>query len=87
MEFWFASIKILTIVGVIILGIVVDLGGTNGDRLGFRYWKDPGIPWSRSYLYAQQLTRIESFRIVCSGERFRTGPEISSSDRLSYIVS
>ncbi|KAG0150850.1 hypothetical protein CROQUDRAFT_72322 [Cronartium quercuum f. sp. fusiforme G11] len=43
MEFWFASIKLLTIVGVIILGIIVDLGGITGDRLGFRYWKDPGL--------------------------------------------
>ncbi|KAG8905694.1 hypothetical protein FRB99_008408 [Tulasnella sp. 403] len=42
-EFIFASIKILTIIGLIILGIVLDLGGgPNHDRLGFRYWKDPG---------------------------------------------
>lgn len=42
MEFWFASIKILTIVGVVILGIVLDLGGVTGDRIGFRYWLNPG---------------------------------------------
>ncbi|KAL1707606.1 amino acid permease/ SLC12A domain-containing protein [Schizophyllum commune] len=42
-EFIFASIKVITIVGLIILGIVIDLGGgPNHDRLGFRYWKDPG---------------------------------------------
>ncbi|KAF8746248.1 hypothetical protein AX14_000046 [Amanita brunnescens Koide BX004] len=42
-EFWFASIKVLTITGLIILGIVLDLGGgPNHDRLGFRYWKHPG---------------------------------------------
>lgn len=42
-EFIFASIKILTIVGLIILGIVLDLGGgPTHDRLGFRYWKHPG---------------------------------------------
>lgn len=29
--------------GLIILGIVLDLGGgPNHDRLGFRYWKNPG---------------------------------------------
>lgn len=29
--------------GLIILGIVIDLGGgPNHDRLGFRYWKNPG---------------------------------------------
>ncbi|EIM83349.1 amino acid permease [Stereum hirsutum FP-91666 SS1] len=42
-EFIFASIKVITIVGLIILGIVIDLGGgPNHDRLGFRYWKNPG---------------------------------------------
>ena len=39
----FASIKVITITGLIILGIVLDLGGgPNHDRLGFRYWKHPG---------------------------------------------
>ena len=39
----FASIKVLTITGLIILGIVLDLGGgPNHDRIGFRYWKHPG---------------------------------------------
>ncbi|KAF8474307.1 amino acid permease/ SLC12A domain-containing protein [Gautieria morchelliformis] len=42
-EFIFASIKVITIIGLIILGIVLDLGGgPNHDRLGFRYWKNPG---------------------------------------------
>ncbi|KAI0094677.1 amino acid permease [Irpex rosettiformis] len=42
-EFIFASIKVVTITGLIILGIVLDLGGgPNHDRLGFRYWKNPG---------------------------------------------
>ncbi|PPR01613.1 hypothetical protein CVT24_005764 [Panaeolus cyanescens] len=42
-EFIFASIKVITIVGLIILGIVLDLGGgPSHDRIGFRYWKDPG---------------------------------------------
>ncbi|KAG1828762.1 amino acid permease/ SLC12A domain-containing protein, partial [Suillus subalutaceus] len=42
-EFIFASIKVITITGLIILGIVVDLGGSpTHDRIGFRYWKNPG---------------------------------------------
>ena len=42
-EFIFASIKILTIVGLLILALVLDLGGgPSHDRLGFRYWKHPG---------------------------------------------
>jgi len=42
-EFWFASIKVLTIIGLIILGLVIDLGGgPTHDRLGFRFWHHPG---------------------------------------------
>jgi amino acid transporter len=42
-EFWFASIKLITILGLVILGIVLFFGGgPNHDRLGFRYWKHPG---------------------------------------------
>jgi amino acid transporter len=42
-EFIFASIKVITITGLIILGIVLDLGGgPDHDRLGFRFWKHPG---------------------------------------------
>ncbi|EXJ78910.1 hypothetical protein A1O3_08410 [Capronia epimyces CBS 606.96] len=42
-EVIFASLKILLIIGLIIAGLVVDLGGgPDHDRLGFRYWKNPG---------------------------------------------
>ncbi|GAA5910529.1 hypothetical protein JCM5296_003688 [Sporobolomyces johnsonii] len=42
-EFWFAIIKVLTIVGLIILGIVLDCGGgPNGEYIGTKYWRDPG---------------------------------------------
>lgn len=42
-EFWFASIKILCIVGLIILSFILFWGGgPNHDRLGFRYWQHPG---------------------------------------------
>lgn len=42
-EFWFAILKILLIIFLIILGLVIDLGGIpNQDRIGFRYWKNPG---------------------------------------------
>jgi yeast amino acid transporter len=42
-EFIFASIKILTIIGLLLMAFIVDLGGgPDGDRRGFRYWKNPG---------------------------------------------
>lgn len=31
-EFWFAALKIVTLVGLIILGLVVDLGGAPRPR-------------------------------------------------------
>ncbi len=35
--------KILAIVGLIILGIILDAGGgPNHDPIGFRYWRNPG---------------------------------------------
>ncbi|PWN48846.1 amino acid permease [Violaceomyces palustris] len=42
-EFWFSSIKVLTIMGLIVLGIILDQGGgPKGEILGFKYWSDPG---------------------------------------------
>ncbi|KAJ5682630.1 hypothetical protein N7462_005795 [Penicillium macrosclerotiorum] len=42
-EFFFAILKILLVIFVVILGLVIDLGGVPGKpRLGFHYWKDPG---------------------------------------------
>ncbi|OCF45069.1 hypothetical protein I317_01120 [Kwoniella heveanensis CBS 569] len=42
-EFGFAILKILLIVGLILLGLIIDLGGVSGvERIGFRYWKTPG---------------------------------------------
>jgi amino acid transporter len=42
-EFIFASVKIITIVGLLIMAFIVDLGGgPKHDRLGFRFWKKPG---------------------------------------------
>lgn len=38
-EFWFCSIKVLTVVGLIITGIIITSGGgPNGEAIGFRYW-------------------------------------------------
>ncbi|KAL9040620.1 MAG: hypothetical protein Q9180_001800, partial [Flavoplaca navasiana] len=48
-EFWFASIKIIGILGLIVLEVVLFFGGgPNHDRLGFRYWQKPGafIPFA-----------------------------------------
>ena len=42
-EFWFAILKILFIIFLIIFGLVISLGGVPGvPRRGFRYWSHPG---------------------------------------------
>ncbi|KAK0721575.1 amino acid permease-domain-containing protein [Lasiosphaeria miniovina] len=42
-EFVFALLKIMLVVFLVILGLVINLGGIPGtERIGFRYWQDPG---------------------------------------------
>lgn len=42
-EFIFSAMKVVVIVILIILGLILDLGGgPNHDRVGFRYWLNPG---------------------------------------------
>ncbi|KAG6820604.1 hypothetical protein H0H93_014520 [Arthromyces matolae] len=53
LEFWFSSIKVIVLIGLLLLGIIIDLGGNpKHDRIGFRYWKHPNGPMG-SYLQDQ----------------------------------
>jgi yeast amino acid transporter len=59
-EFVFGAIKLTTIIGLILLMLIIDLGGApNGDRIGFRYWDDPGP--MREYLTTGALGRFLAF--------------------------
>lgn len=76
-EFWFASIKLLTIVGLIILAIVLMLGGgPNHDRLGFRYWNTPGA--FKEYKATGSTGRFLAYwtAFVRAGFSFITSPEL-----------
>ncbi|BEI91173.1 uncharacterized protein CcaverHIS019_0312430 [Cutaneotrichosporon cavernicola] len=43
-EFYFASLKVLLIIGLLMMTFIVMLGGNpKHDRIGFRYWKNPGL--------------------------------------------
>ncbi|EJU03166.1 hypothetical protein DACRYDRAFT_106337 [Dacryopinax primogenitus] len=43
LEFTFATLKIMLILGLIIMGLVVDLGGgPDHTRIGLYYWQNPG---------------------------------------------
>ncbi|KAF8902381.1 general amino acid permease 1 [Gymnopilus junonius] len=42
-EFIFAIIKLTLIIGLLLTGLIVDLGGgPDHDRIGFRFWRNPG---------------------------------------------
>ncbi|KAL2799253.1 amino acid permease/ SLC12A domain-containing protein [Aspergillus keveii] len=41
-EFWFSSIKVLTIVGFLIFAICINAGAGQEGYIGFRYWVHPG---------------------------------------------
>lgn len=42
-EFWFAGTKVILILGLLLLSFILFWGGgPSHDRLGFRYWNDPG---------------------------------------------
>jgi amino acid transporter len=77
-EFWFASIKFITIMGLIILGFVIMLGGSPNDqgRLGFRYWNKPGAftPYLADGNTGKFLAYWTAF--VRAGFAFITSPEL-----------
>jgi len=50
-EFIFASVKIVTIVGLLLVALVIDLGGApKQGRLGFRYWVVPDAGGMKEYI-------------------------------------
>ncbi|KAJ5316943.1 hypothetical protein N7508_001451 [Penicillium antarcticum] len=78
-EFWFASLKIIAIIGLIILGVVLFFGGgPKHDRVGFRYWKTPGA-FADPYLVSNRNTsRLLAFwtALIKSGFSFIFSPEL-----------
>ena len=59
-EFVFGAIKLTTIVGLILLMFIITLGGgPSGDRIGFRYWDNPGP--MNTYLEPGALGRFLAF--------------------------
>ncbi|KAH6679013.1 amino acid permease/ SLC12A domain-containing protein [Halenospora varia] len=76
-EFWFASLKLITILGLIILGVVLFFGGgPNHDRLGFRYWNHPGA--FKEYMAPGNTGKFLAYwhAFVKAGFAFITSPEL-----------
>lgn len=75
-EFWFALIKIIMATGLLLLALVLMLGGgPTGERLGYRYWDDPGA--TKTYLVSGDAGRFTSFLyvLIFSGFSFYFAPE------------
>ncbi|KOC08921.1 hypothetical protein AFLA70_61g004040 [Aspergillus flavus AF70] len=65
-EFWFASIKVISIIGLIIMAVVLVFGGgPNRELLGFHYWKHPAPV--NEYLVPGHVGRLKLL-IVTGGE-------------------
>lgn len=76
-EFWFAGVKVIMIIGLLILAFILMVGGgPNHDRLGFRYWDDPGAV--KAYIVEGTGGRFTAFLYVWvfSGFSFYFGPEL-----------
>lgn len=76
-EFWFAGIKVVMIIGLLIFSVVLMLGGgPDHDRLGFRYWNKPGA--IKEYIIGGDGGRLTAFLYVWvfSGFSFYFGPEL-----------
>lgn len=62
LEFWFSSIKVLALIGLLLMGIIIDLGGNpKHDRLGFRYWRDPNGPMGKYLIEQVKNTSLSIF--------------------------
>lgn len=49
-EFWFASIKVITVVIFIVLGVLVILGVFGGESVGFKNWTEGEAPFVGGFM-------------------------------------
>lgn len=69
-EFVFAMLKIMLIIGLIIFGLIFDLGGVPGQpRIGFANWQN-GLAFGQGY-----------WQIGTDAGRFVSGPSLSRQNR------
>ena len=76
-EFWFAGTKVILLVGLLTLSFILFWGGgPSHDRLGFRYWKNPGA--ANTYLATGDTGRFVAFwkTMVLSVFPFTFAPEL-----------
>ncbi|TQV95837.1 proline permease PrnB [Cordyceps javanica] len=70
-EFAFSSVKLSMLTGIMILSVVIAAGGgPTGDRVGFRYWRDPGPAnaWIIEGGKGKFLSFLGEMIAICGGE-------------------
>ncbi|SMR50277.1 unnamed protein product [Zymoseptoria tritici ST99CH_1A5] len=76
-EFWFAGLKVIMMLGLLLMSVVLFFGGgPNKDRLGFRYWENPGA--ANTYLETGDKGRFVALlsTFVLSAFPFVFAPEL-----------
>ncbi|TGO30191.1 hypothetical protein BPAE_0007g00680 [Botrytis paeoniae] len=76
-EFWFASLKVFMIIGLLVLSFILFcVGRPSHQPLGFNYWKDPGA--TKEYLVGGSVGRFCAFlyALVFSCFSFNFAPEL-----------
>ncbi|KAI0469854.1 histidine permease [Xylariaceae sp. FL0804] len=76
-EFWFASLKVFMMVGLLLLSFILFWGGgPDRDRLGFWYWEHPGA--ANTYLAGGNTGRFVALlsTLVLSVFPFTFAPEL-----------
>ncbi|KAH7380948.1 proline permease PrnB [Cadophora sp. MPI-SDFR-AT-0126] len=77
-EFWFASLKVFMMIGLLFLSFILFWGGgpKQDGILGFHYWKDPGA--TNTYLKSGDTGRFLAFLkvLVSSAFPFTFAPEL-----------
>ena len=76
-EFWFASLKVFMMIGLLLLSFILFWGGgPSHQRLGFHYWKDPGAinTWLEPGSRGRFIAFLET--LVLSAFPFTFAPEL-----------
>lgn len=76
-EFWFAATKVIMMVGLLMVSFILFWGGgPSRDRLGFRYWNNPGA--ANEYLETGNTGRFLALIrcFVLSAFPFTFAPEL-----------
>ena len=69
-EFWFALLKVIVVIMLIITMLIIDVGGSpNGDYVGGRNWRDPG-PMAQLFWSPDLNTNAPTGGIAGSWGRF-----------------